>query len=154
MENHHFQWVKSTISMAMFNSYFDITRGYGRWWNHWKIPKCHGIGVFSWGCNWWNLGLHRIWKKIEMGKTDESIPERQSSNTSSTKLFPPSRAHPTHLFCKDPCLLETSLKPGTCLKPARSLFATWLKSLWKFWNNRWLGWNLLETCFFCPLKLG
>ena len=25
---HHFEWVKSTISMAMFNSYFDITRGY------------------------------------------------------------------------------------------------------------------------------
>ena len=27
IENHHFSWANSTISMVIFNSYFDITRG-------------------------------------------------------------------------------------------------------------------------------
>ena len=29
MDNHHFQWVNPLFLWAIFNSYFDITRGYG-----------------------------------------------------------------------------------------------------------------------------
>ena len=30
MENHHFQWERPLFQWAIFNSYFDITRGYGK----------------------------------------------------------------------------------------------------------------------------
>ena len=42
MGNHHFVLGKSTISMAIFNSYFDITRGY------YKIIPTYG-GVLKCG---------------------------------------------------------------------------------------------------------
>ena len=45
MEKHHFPMGKSTISMAMFNSYFDITRGYG-----FLMRKMSVLGAGHYGC--------------------------------------------------------------------------------------------------------
>ena len=42
MENHHFQWV-NPLQMTIFNSYFDITRGYSIWF------------PMFWGINWRNI---------------------------------------------------------------------------------------------------
>ena len=57
MENHHFQW-ENPLLMAIFNSYFDITRGY---WYHQPSPSPSPIhcGALRTLASCWPPGLNR-----------------------------------------------------------------------------------------------